>query len=119
MAGRGAGGCEASSERGLIERQHKDIKSGLKTALYSMQDRYGAKWSSALPWVLLARRTAYQPELATSPAELVFGQMPRLPGDVFFEEGKELSELLNALRTNAAKPPIPTAHHRKIIPFMH
>ena len=83
-----------------------------------MQDRYGSKWSRALPWILLARRTAFQPQLNTSPAELVLGQMPRLPGDLLETQGQRLTDLLEHLRTNAARPPVETAHHRKITPFM-
>ena len=64
---------------GHIERQHKDIKVGLKTALYAMGDKHGKNWLSHLPWVLLARRTALQPDLGTSPAEMTLGMHPRLP----------------------------------------
>ena len=102
---------------GSLERQHKDIKSGLRASLYQMNDRYGDKWLTALPWTLLARRTAYQPELDTSPAEIVLGQTPRVPGDLVENEGEQLTTLLDRLRTNAAQPPIQTAHHDKITPF--
>ena len=42
---------------GSLERQHADIKSGLRSALLSMNDSYGASWLTALPWILLGRRT--------------------------------------------------------------
>ena len=102
---------------GSLERQHADIKSGLRCALYQMNDRYGDKWLTALPWTLLARRTAYQPELDTSPAEIVLGQTPRVPGDLVENEGEQLTTLLDRLRTNAAQPPTQTTHHSNITPF--
>ena len=102
---------------GHLERQHKDIKAGLRTALYQMGDKHGSKWLLALPWTLLGRRTAFQPELGTSPAELVLGQMPRIPGDLIDNQGEKLADLLERLRTNAAQPPVQTAHHNVITPF--
>ena len=56
-------------------------------------------------------------ELDTSPAEMLYGQMPTLPGDLLTNDSQSLVELLQNLRTNAAKPPIPTSHHRKITPY--
>ena len=82
-----------------------------------MGDRYGSAWLTALPWVLLSRRSAYQPDLGTSPAELVLGQTPRLPGDLVEDNGQRLPELLDKLRTNAATPPVQTAHHSIITPY--
>ena len=102
---------------GSLERQHRDIKSGLRTALFTMNDRYGHNWLRALPWVLLGRRTAFQQDLDTSPAELVLGQMPLLPGDLVDNAGENLPELLERLRTNAATPPVQTAHHDTITPY--
>ena len=69
------------------------------------------------PWVIFGRNSAYQPELGTSPSELVLGQMPRIPGDLVEHNGENFAELLQRLRTNAAQPPIPTAHHTKITPY--
>ena len=82
-----------------------------------MNDRYGAQWSSALPWVLLGRRTQYHPDLGTSPAEMLYGQMPRLPGDLLENNGQDLTSLLHHVRTYASRPPIQTSHHRRITPF--
>ena len=56
-------------------------------------------------------------ELDTSPAELVLGQMPRLPGDVLEDNGQRLTDLLQDLRNNAAKPPVQTGHHQKMTTF--
>ena len=99
---------------GSLERQHRDLKSGLRTALYQMGDRYGSQWSMALPWILLGRRTTYSPDLDTSPAEMLYGQLPRLPGDLVDNGGQSLVEMLEGVRTNAARPSVPTAHHAEI-----
>ena len=101
---------------GHIERQHKDIKVGLKTALYAMGDKHGENWLSHLPWVLLARRTALQPDLGTSPAEMTLGMHPRLPPDLLGEPGQPLSspeseKLLEGLRAKAARPAVQPSHH--------
>ena len=64
---------------------------GLKAALYAMGDKHGENWMAHLPWVMLARRTAFQPDLGTSPAEMTFGMTPRLPPDLIGEPGQPLS----------------------------
>ena len=106
-----------SSSLGGVERQHKDIKDGLKTALHAMGDSHGEAWVQRLPWVMLARRTAYQPALDCSSADMVFGSNPTIPGDLIGEPGPPLEpgqvqELLKAVQINASKPPIQTSHHR-------
>ena len=67
---------------GGVERQHRDMKSGLKSALLAMGDEHGNKWMSVLPWIILARRTSFHSELQGTPAEAVFGENPNLPGDL-------------------------------------
>ena len=65
---------------GMIERQHAPLKTGLRAALLAMNDEYGSQWKSMLPWVLLGRRTSFHDELKATPAQMVFGQDPPLPG---------------------------------------
>ena len=67
---------------GGLERQHLNIKNSLRAVLNHMGDQHGRSWYSALPWVLLGQRTAYQPSLGTSPAEMVYGQTIKVPGDL-------------------------------------
>ena len=62
-----------ASSLGGVERKHRDLKLGLKTKLHDMADEHGSEWMSRLPWVLLASRTAFQPELKATSAELVMG----------------------------------------------
>ena len=108
-----------ASSLGHVERQHRDLKMGLKTTLHEMADTHGHQWMSRLPWVLLGRRTSFQPELQSTSAELVFGQNPTVPGDLIDpisdnEATPALQDMLEGLRKHAAKPAIQTAHHRDI-----
>ena len=99
---------------GHLERAHRDIKYGLKTALLDMGKNHGQSWTLALPWCLLSRRVAFQPDLGASPIELVMGDVPTIPGDLagaHLVQDESISNLLERLRTNAAKPPVQTAHH--------
>ena len=99
---------------GGLERQHRDLKLGIKTMLLQMADSHLSRWAEALPWTLLARRTDFQQDLGACPAELVFSDVPRIPGNlVQFEEGPAIHDLLDKLRCLAAKEPIQTSHHRK------
>ena len=84
-----------------------------------MADEAGENWVSRLPWVLLGRRTAYQPELDSTSAELVFGTTPAVPGDIIGDPGSPLSmtqikSLLEELRAMAAQPAKPTSAHRSM-----
>ena len=99
---------------GHLERQHRDLKASLRSALLEMGDSFGSSWTSVLPWTMLGKRTAFQPDLGASPAELVYGQTLVVPGDLAGAELKPqstLPNLLEQLRRNAAKPPVQTAHH--------
>ena len=80
-----------------------------------MGDNYGSKWMSSLPWVMLGRRTAFQPALQATPADLVFGETPAVPGDLVGDPGPlptqvELQDMLQGLRQNASRPAIQTTH---------
>merc|ERR1712242_233894 len=67
---------------GHLERQHRDLKSSLKASLLSMAEKFEGAWMDILPWMILGRNTTYQPDLGASPADLVLGGCPRLPGDL-------------------------------------
>ena len=103
-----------SASLGHLERQHRDIKVSLKAALVEMGDKYGQGWSAALPWILLGKRTAYQPDIGASPAELVFGEPLLVPGDLAgadLAQDSSLPELLDKVRRNASRPAVQTSHH--------
>ncbi|XP_061902030.1 uncharacterized protein LOC133649214, partial [Entelurus aequoreus] len=65
---------------GLCERFHRSLKAALRAALVD------SNWIDRLPWVMLGLRSAPKEDLAAAPAELVFGQPLRVPGE-FLPEG--------------------------------
>ncbi|XP_054706126.1 uncharacterized protein LOC129216011 [Uloborus diversus] len=58
----------------MIERLHRPLKQAISCVS-------SAAWVDALPSVLLGLRTVYREDLASSVAELVYGETLRLPGD--------------------------------------
>ena len=99
---------------GGLERQHRDIKSSLRAVLHHMGDTHGSNWLRVLPWILLGRRAAYQPDLGTSPAEIVLGETPLVPGQLVgtdLHPEQDLQDLLTKLQIKAARPPQQTSHH--------
>ena len=101
-----------AATNGAIERRHRTIKEALKASLIDMGNKHQDKWMRALPWVLLGKRTAYQPDLDTSSAMLAFGRSPLLPGQLLGHPGppltsiqtKALLEEMFKLETNPALP---------------
>ena len=104
---------------GHVERQHKELKAGLKAVLVQMASEHQEDWMLALPWTLLGRSTTYQPDIGASPAELVFGSDPRLPGDlaVSHDQPLDVSKLLAELKANANKKPVETSLHTVPKPY--
>ena len=95
---------------GTVERQHLALKNSLRSALWEMGAKHSANWMQVLPWVLLSRRTSHHMELGTTPAQLVLGTNPRVPGDLPLTTGQEtLEDLAARLRANAARTPCPTS----------
>ena len=66
---------------GMVERFHRSLKVSLRARFL---DGNGI---DELPWVLLGLRTATKEDQQTSPAEMVFGDSPLLPGE-FASSGK-------------------------------
>ena len=63
---------------------------------------------SILPWTLLHQRTAYHSELQASPAEVILGENPALPGDLAgtdLPNDGTIEKLLDRVRANACRPP--------------
>ena len=115
-----------SESLGGVERKHRDLKLALKASLHQalnsdleqLAKDVGEKWMARLPWVLLGRRTAYQPELDATSAELVYGSNPVVPGDIVGHPGAPLTEaqlqlLLEGVKANANQPAIPMSKHRQ------
>ena len=98
---------------GGVERQHKEIKSALKTALHRIGDTHGSRWMEVLPWTLLGRHTTFQPDINAAPSDLVFGGSLRIPGDLLTNaESVPIPELLDKIRRNVAKAPVTPVHHQ-------
>ena len=95
---------------GTVERQHRDLKAGIRAQLIQMGDVHQSNWMSMLPWTLLARRTAYHADLQATPAEVVMGSNPMVPGDLQPEMPADhsLADLLTRVKANANRPPAPT-----------
>lgn len=43
-------------------------------------------WAEALPVVMLGLRATLKPDINATPAQLVFGTTPRLPGDLITDQ---------------------------------
>jgi cleavage and polyadenylation specificity factor subunit 1 len=93
---------------GLVERFHRHLKAALRARLQ------GPNWMDELPWILLGIRTAPKEDLATSSAELVYGQTLTVPGD-FIPAGNNAQQPmlhLQALRNKVRSlAPVPTCQH--------
>ena len=89
------------STNGAVERQHRTIKESLKASLLEMGDLHRENWMAQLPFTLLGRRVAFQPDLGASPADYTLGASPLIPGFVFPdnhnpEDNQALLRLLQA-----------------------
>ena len=101
------------STNGAIERQHRTLKESIKASLYQMGDTHRSEWMQQLPFTLLGRRVALQPDLQASAADLTLGAAPVLPG-VFVEEDKSQFDphtFLKTLQIKDAQPPIPMSRN--------
>ena len=78
---------------GAIERRHQTIKNSIKAALVDMGAKHQNNWMRALPWVMLGKRVAVQPDLDASAAMLTFGKSVALPGQLLGDPGPPLSNL--------------------------
>ena len=103
-----------ASTNGAIERRHQTVKNALKASLVDMGNSHGDKWASALPWVLMGKRTAFQPDLDTSAALLTLGKSPQLPSQLLGDPGPplnslEIKSLLEELYKMSANPALQTS----------
>ena len=92
---------------GMIERVHRQLKSAIKC--HETED-----WVRSLPLVLLGMRCSVKVDLQACPAELVYGDTLRLPGE-FFQSSKETpgtEPFLKQLRYHVQNlRPSPAKHH--------
>ena len=85
-----------------------------------MGEEYQGNWMLCLPWVLFSRRTAYHGELKATPAQAVFGEDPKLPGDLSPPLGSSetIQDIIARVKANAQRPPAQTDPHKKIPVYM-
>ena len=91
---------------GMIERVHRTLKAALMC--------HKTIWSMALSSVMLGLRSVLKEDIGCSPAQLVYGQALRLPGEFFVPPPVSLrpEELLVKLHSYMAELcPAPAAHH--------
>lgn len=94
----------------MVERFHRQLKA----ALMCHPD---SSWLQALPVVLLGIRSAIKEELNASPAELVYGEPLRLPGELISSPPADdcptdPTTFSDRLRHIMAKlRPVPASHH--------
>ena len=106
----------------MLERQHKSIKDSLKAAIVDMGEQYQNRWLDYLPFILLGKNVALQPDIGASPSELCFGTNLRVPGQILRNpgevEGPELQDILRKVRLNNAKEsPQPSNHSQPETPL--
>ena len=85
-----------------------------------MGNHHGSQWRRALPWVLLGKRVAFQPDLNASAAHLAFRRSPLIPGQLLGEPGPPLNSLqvkalLEELYRLESRPGLPTSSRPKVI----
>ncbi len=82
---------------GMVERFHRTFKSAL------MARQNTINWSNELPIILLGIRAGVKEDLKCLPAELVYGENLKLPGEIFVPSNhtdtyNDTDELLQNLR---------------------
>jgi len=89
---------------GKVERMHRSLKNALRCKLDGSKN-----WLAQVPWALLGLRSAPNTDTGLSPAVLVFGQHPDLPGQMvlpkkeigdFSAFGAEFSSAMAAQQVN-------------------
>ena len=94
---------------GMVERFHRQLKA----AIMCHSDR---TWHQSLPLVLLGIRSAIKEDLNASPAEMVYGQPLRLPGEFFsatpLDANQDPSNYVSRLRQAMTElRPTPSSNH--------
>lgn len=81
---------------GLVERFHRQLKASLIARCNTIN------WVDDLPFVLLGIRSSIRDDLKCTPAEMVYGQNIKLPGDLFIDtpltDNHSQSDFINKLR---------------------
>ena len=83
-----------------------------------MGETHQDRWLDVLPFVLLGRRVAFQPDMGASASEMTFGKNVSIPGEILHdpesEEGLEASKkLLNLVRSSTDRQIHQPSSHAK------
>ncbi|XP_037871124.1 uncharacterized protein LOC119629453 [Bombyx mori] len=101
---------------GLVERFHRQLKA-------SITCHADSNWSEVLPLALLGIRSAFKEDLQSSPAELLYGEPLRLPGEFFDSSTPTTSDVTDftaRLHMIVQKlKPVPASRHGKHTVFIH
>ncbi|XP_075750768.1 uncharacterized protein LOC142817596 [Rhipicephalus microplus] len=101
----------------MIERFHRQLKAAIMCHPHST-------WLEALPAVALGLRTTFTPGIQATPAELVYGEPLRLPGELLSAPTSDVTSsdpadfVARLHRTMAALRLSPAARHTKLTPFV-
>lgn len=99
---------------GMVERLHRTMKA----ALMCHGDE---KWSDNIPAVLLGLRCHFKEDLGATPAELVYGEPIKVPGEFLCSAAPSLNppEFLRQLREHISQlQPTAPARHTARTPFV-
>ncbi|XP_037574434.1 uncharacterized protein LOC119456680 [Dermacentor silvarum] len=101
----------------MIERFHRQFKAAIMR-------HPSSTWLEAIPAVILGLRGTFKPDIHATPAELVYGEPLRLPGELLAALSSSTTtsdptDFVARLRcTIASLRPSPAAHHCKPTPFV-
>lgn len=96
---------------GMVERLHRQLKGAIMC-------HSTTHWTEVLPLVLLGIRSSWKADIQASPAELVYGEPLRLPGQFIAPASKQdtadVTDLATRLRSHMGKlTPKPASWHSK------
>lgn len=104
------------ASNGVAERFHRQLKASIMC--HNRED-----WDEVLPLVLLGIRSAWKEDIASSSAEMLYGETLRLPGDLFQPSAVEVtdhSSFISRFRNHIrAIKPTPFIRHGETKSFVH
>ena len=85
-----------------------------------MGEEFQGEWMRKLPYVLLGRRTAFHADLKATPATVVMGEDPQLPGELTppMGAGETMTDLLQRVKLLPHRPPAQTNHRKQAKVYM-
>jgi cleavage and polyadenylation specificity factor subunit 1 len=100
---------------GLVERFNRQLKAAIMC-------HANQQWTEAFPLVLLGINRAFKEDLQASVAELVYGELLRIPGGLLTPTAKPVypANLITELRQHMARlRPVLAARHTSPSTFVH